>query len=392
MKPPLVLASAVELLSRVFPGLTGRDYAELADRGDLRDYPANRILCHQGKTEDVFYIVMSGKVEAYQSLGEDQRRVLKIMGAHEFFGELALIHHAPRGANVRTLEPTTVLEIHRQSFESVLFRSPAMALTVVREVTSRLRANDEGTISELRKKNAELEAAYKELAAQERAKSEFLTTVSHELRTPLTSANGFLQLIRSGAVTGEILNGALAKVSGNLEMIITLVNDILFMQETEEIAPAFEAVDVKAALTKVVDDYRLRAADGGVTLVADLAPDLPKIQGNPQNLGRAFAALVDNAIKFSPDGGRVRVSADQAGLSLRVSIEDQGIGIAAEHLPKIFERFYHVDEFDSHRFGGVGLGLAIAKHLIERHGGKIDVGSSGVPGQGAVFRINLPIS
>jgi signal transduction histidine kinase len=293
---------------------------------------------------------------------------------------------------VRTLEPTTVLEIHRKPFETVLFRSPAMALTVVREVTNRLRSNDEGTITELRRKNTELEAAYHELAEQQRARAEFLTTVSHELRTPLTSANGYLQFIRSGSVNGPALDQMLDTVSSNLQVITALVNDILFVQEMEEIVPTFEPVDVGAVVCKVVNDRQARAGVANVNFVVQVQPDLPKLQGNPQNLARAFNALVDNAIKFSPDGGDVLINIEKVGMVLRVSVADQGIGITSEHLPRIFDRFYHVDEIDGHRFGGVGLGLAIAKHLIARHGGKIDVASNGLAGQGAIFRVHLPIS
>ncbi len=392
MKPPLVLASAVELLSRVFPGLTGHDYADLVDRGELREYPTDHLLCQEGRAEDTFYIILSGKCEAYQALNDEDRRVLKVMGEHEFFGEMALIHRAPRGASVRTLEPTTVLEIHRQPFETVLYRSPAMALSLIREVTSRLRSNDEGVISELRRKNAQLEQAYRELAEQERVKAEFLTTVSHELRTPLTSAKGFLQLIQAGVLSGPALNDALATINTNLEVIVTLVNDILFMQEMEEIIPHFEMLDVGTVISLVVEDNRLNGARTGVHFITNIAPDLPKIQGNPQNLRRAFHALLDNAIKFSPNGGDVDVAVEKEGMIIRVSIVDHGIGIPPEHMPKIFDKFYHVDEIDGRRFGGVGLGLAIARHLIERHSGKIEVGSEGVPGRGTAFRVNLPIS
>lgn len=386
------MASAVEVLSRVFPGLNGRDYAELVERGEVNDYPADYLLCKQGQTEDVFYIVMTGKVEAYQELGGGERRVLKVMGSEEFFGELALIHRAPRGANVRTLEPTTVLEIDRLSFESVLFRSPAMALTVMREVAGRLRSNDEGTISELRKKNAELEAAYQELAEQERARAEFITTISHELRTPLTSANGFVQLIRSGAVTGPALQDVLGTVGGNLNTIITLVNDILFVYEMEEIVPTFEPIQVGDVVAGAVENFRGRAAQCNIQLQVEIESGLPAIQGNGQNLSRAVRALLDNALKFSPDGGAVSVKVYKAGMIIHVSVADTGIGVPPEQQPKIFERFYHIDEVNGHRFGGVGLGLAIAKHLVERQGGRIDVSSTGVPGEGAVFRVNLPIS
>lgn len=392
MKSPLVLASAVEVLGQVFPGLTGRDYAELVESGEVADYPAETMLCNQGMTEDVFYIVMSGKVEAYQMLDADERRQLKVMGPHEFFGELALIHRSPRGANVRTLEPTTVLEIHGPEFESVLFRSPAMAITVMREVGNRLRYNDEAAISALKLKNLQLESAYKALAEQEHARAEFITTISHELRTPLTSANGFLQLIRSQALEGPALPEALGRMSGNLDTITTLVNDILFVYEMEEIVPAFEAVDVGQVLNRVVQDAEAQAEKTKVILTLDIAPDLPHIQANAQNLSRAFRALVDNAIKFSPQGGQVCLSALTEGMIMRIVVADDGVGIPEEHLPHIFDRFYHVDEMGGQRFGGLGLGLAIAKHLVERQGGKIDVSSSGVPGEGATFRVNLPIS
>ena len=170
------------------------------------------------------------------------------------------------------------------------------------------------------------------------------------------------------------------------------MNDILFVYEMEEIVPTFESVDLGGVVRGVVDEYRARAARSNLAFVTDLPPALPPIQGNAKNLERAFKALLDNAVKFSPEGGRVRVTASAAAMILCVAVSDSGIGIPAAHLPRIFERFYHVDEIDGHRFGGVGLGLAIAKHLVERHGGRIEATSSGVPGEGAVFRVNLPIS
>ncbi|MBI3240793.1 MAG: cyclic nucleotide-binding domain-containing protein [Chloroflexi bacterium] len=389
MKSPLVLAESVELLSVVFPGLAGQDYAELVERGEIRDYPADTVLCQEGRIEDVFYVIISGSVEVAKAMSPTDRRVLNRLGRHEFFGEMALVHSVPRVATVRTLEPTTVLEIYRKPFEAVLYRSPAMAVTVVREVVGRLRNNDQMTIGELRMKNEELAAAYRELSEQERLRTEFLTTISHELRTPLTSAKGYLQLIQTGVLKGEHLNGAFDIVGHNLDLITTLVNDILFLHEMEEIVPHFENLDLNAVVTHVVSANQQKAAANKVKLAIGLDPNLPSIQGSVESLSRVFNALLDNAIKFSPNGGEVQVNITQQGMVACVAVIDQGVGIPQEHMPKIFNKYFHLDEMDGHRFGGVGLGLAIAKHLVERHGGKIEVGSE--VGIGTAFRVNLPI-
>jgi len=389
MKSPLVLAESVELLSVVFPGLAGQDYAELVERGEINEYPPGTVLCQEGRVEDVFYVIITGSVEVTQTISATDRRVLKKLGKHEFFGEMALVHSVPRVATVCTLGPTTVLEIYRKPFESVLYRSPAMAVTVVREVVGRLRNNDQTTIGELRMKNEELAAAYRELSEQERLRTEFLTTISHELRTPLTSAKGYLQLILSGVLNAEHLNSALDVVGHNLDLITTLVNDILFLHEMEEIVPHFEPLDLNAVVTQAVSANRQKADHNKVQLTLNLAPSMPSIQGSVESLSRVFNALLDNAIKFSPDGGEVLINFTQQGMVACVAVIDQGVGIPEEHLPSIFDKFFHLDEMDGHRFGGVGLGLAIAKHLAERHGGKIEVGS--VVGKGTAFKVNLPI-
>ncbi|MFQ5647087.1 MAG: Crp/Fnr family transcriptional regulator, partial [bacterium] len=130
---------AARLLQDIFPGLEAEDIKDLASLGELRTYAVDCILCREGEYEDVFYVIYDGKVEVTKMLDDEQVHVLNKMGAREFFGEMALIHDAPRGATIRTLEPTTVLEINRAVFDKVLYRSPAMAVTVMREIAERLR-------------------------------------------------------------------------------------------------------------------------------------------------------------------------------------------------------------------------------------------------------------
>ncbi|MEK9163856.1 MAG: cyclic nucleotide-binding domain-containing protein, partial [Chloroflexota bacterium] len=260
MTSPKAISTGVEVLRRTFPGLSTADHATLLESCKLRDYPAGAVLCREGQVEDVFYIIVSGQVEVSQIVDLTERRALKTLSAPGYFGEMALIQSVPRSATVTTLEATTVLEIDQPSFDAVLRRSPVMAMARLREVIGRLQFNDEKTIANLRQKNEKLAAAYDELRRQEQLRSEFLTTVSHELRTPLTSAKGFLQLMRSGMMDDAALKAALATVGDNVEVIIALVNDILFLQEIEGIAPQFEPTDVAEVVKRVIEEKREQAA------------------------------------------------------------------------------------------------------------------------------------
>lgn len=379
---------AARLRRRVFPELDAADLLELASVGELRTYPPDHVLCHEGENEDVFYVISAGTVEVSKSLDDQTRRVLKQMGAGEFFGEMALIHNVPRGATVRTLDPTTVLEIDKSAFDVVLRRSPVMAFSVVRELSARLNANDRLAIEDLRRKNEELAEAYRQLAEEERLRSEFLTTVSHELRTPLTSAGGFMQFIRGGVLQGEALSTALETVSKNLNTVVRLVNDILFLQEMDLIPPAFKPVDVGAVVAAAVEEIRARAAENKVGLNLTIAPGLPAVQGDAEGLARVFHALLDNAIKFSPDGGDVRVMVSRSEGTVVAEIADSGVGIPEEHRPHIFDRFYRVELMGGRLFGGVGLGLSIAKHVVGQHYGTIEYQSE--VGKGSTFVVKLP--
>ena len=155
----------VELLSQMFPGMGEGDLAELAGVAELRTYPANVILCHEGHIEETFYAIIGGQVEVTKQL-EDTQKVLNRPGLGDFVGEIALVQEGPRTATVRTMEPTTVLEIDHTDFVSMLRRSAAMAVRIMLQITPRLREIDLSTIAHLRQKNAELAQAYKELEEQ----------------------------------------------------------------------------------------------------------------------------------------------------------------------------------------------------------------------------------
>jgi len=353
----------------------------------VHSYPPNTVLCREGAVENTFYIILEGEVQVTKLLNELETRFLKHLKEGDFFGEMALIHNAPRAATVVTTVPSTILEINKDAFSKLLEQSSSMSLAMVREVSRRLRENDEMAIGDLRLKARELAGAYQQLAEQEFARREFLTTIAHELRTPLTAASGFLQLVRMGMLEGQTLTNAMDAIARNVQDIISLTNDILFLQEMDLILPAFQSTDLGAIVVKLVEQMRPRAVHNAVSLKHIIAPDLPQVNGDAKSLERAIAAILDNAIKFSPDGGDVMVNVGFDEEQLWVRVEDHGVGIAADVMPCIFDRFYHVDNVGDYLFRGLGLGLSVARQVIEQHGGKILVESE--LGKGSTFTILL---
>ncbi|MBW8010076.1 MAG: cyclic nucleotide-binding domain-containing protein [Chloroflexi bacterium] len=380
---------AREALRKAFPDIPDDEVDELLTSGDVTDYSKGKILCLEGAFEDTFYILLDGEVKVSKYINEDEDRLLKRLHPGDFFGEMAIIHNAPRAATVATTKKATVLEIQREAFEQVLQHSPSVSLAMVREVSRRLRENDEMAIEDLRIKAGELAEAYQQLAEQDLARREFLTTIAHELRTPLTSASGFMQVIRMGMMEGDALKAGLEKVARNLDQIVTLTNDIMFLQEMDLILADFEPLYVSEVVSAALDGEKEFAQESGVRLNINVAPNLPTVPGDAKSLERVFKAIINNAIKFSSIGDEVNITVDQNPSFVWVKAIDQGIGIHPKDQPKIYDRFFHIEQFEGRLFGGVGLGLSIARQVIEQHGGEIEVQSRVKFGSTFTVRLRL---
>lgn len=388
------MTAPIRTLQGVFPGLHEEEARNLLERGEIHEYPAETVLCHEDAYEATFYIILRGKVLVTKQIGPEHVRTLKILEAGDFFGEMAIIHKAPRAATVTTLEPTRVIEINKDAFDQLLGSSASVARAMVQEVSRRLRDNDTMAIEDLRLKAGELAMAYQRLAEQEYSRQEFLSNIAHELRTPLTAANGFLQMVEKGLMSDRALDAegqqaALRNASRNLQQIINLVNDILFIQEMDLILPRFEATDMKQVLVLAVGSLESQAKDSQVKIELELPDDLPFVSGDARSLERACTAILDNAIKFSQTGDSVRISAKAEPGRVSIVFRDQGVGIPEEVLPRIFDRFFHIDQLEGRLYRGVGLGLSIARQVIEQHRGSIQVTS--VVSQGTVVIFHLPI-
>ena len=379
--------SVSSIIQKAFPALSENEVLAIVSAGNVQTYPAGSRLTTEGAYESTFFILLNGEVQVTKKFDENEERLLKILRAGDFFGEMAIIHDAPRAATITALSKVKVLEIQRETFTRLLQENSQLSLAMVREVSRRLRENDEMAIADLRKKAEELSQAYRRLAQQEEARRQFLTTIAHELRTPLMSANGFVQIIRSRTLQGDALEDALKTVERSLKEITALVNDILFLQEMDLILPEFQPTDLSQIILEVIEAYRGMAQQQGIELQVNLPADAVQVRGDAKSLGRALAAVVDNAIKFSPNGGRVGVSLSAHEHWAEIQVRDNGVGIPAEAMPFIFDRFYHLDEVNGYLFRGAGLGLSIARQVIEQHGGEIAVESA--LGQGSTFRLRL---
>jgi len=375
------------IIPRAFPGIKPDEIEELIANSKVRSYASGSVLCQENAVEDKFYMILEGEVEVTKVINNSENRLLKTLRAGDFFGEMALIHNAPRAATVIAKTSITTLELDKSAFERVLRNSSSVAMAMVSEISNRLRLNDQMAVDDLRMRAGELAQAYQKLAEQDLARREFLTNIAHELRTPLMVASGYLQMVQNGTFSGDKLAVGIEAISRNVSQIVTLVNDILFLQEMDLVLPEFQSVDMSQVAQSVVEQYQSKAAEQNVKLRIKPDPNLSPVSGDVKSLERALMALVDNAIKFSPKGGDVTIRFKQKDDVVFVGVEDHGIGIDKANIPRIFDRFYHLEKSGDDLFGGIGLGLAITRQVIEQHHGKLEVDST--PGKGSTFTISL---
>ena len=376
-----------KIIPRAFPGIKPNEIEELIANSQVHSYAPGSVLCQENAVEDRFYMILEGEAEVTKIINNVETRKLNLLSPGDFFGEMALIHNAPRAATVTAKTTLTTLELDKAGFNRVLRNSSSIAMAMVSEISDRLRENDQMAVDDLRMRASELAQAYQKLAEQEFARREFLTNIAHELRTPLMVASGYLQMMQKGSMDGEQLSAGIDAISRNVQQIVTLVNDILFLQEMELVLPEFQAVDMNQVAQTVVDKYLSKAEERNVVLRFTPSPGLSQVSGDGKSLERALMALVDNAIKFSPKGGDVVIQFDQEENEVFISVADQGIGISEENISRIFDRFYHLEKHGDDLFGGIGLGLAITRQVIEQHQGKLDVESTA--GKGSTFTLTL---
>ncbi len=236
-----------------------------------------------------------------------------------------------------------------------------------------------------------LGADIERLRKLERVRSEFLGNVSHELRTPIFSIQGFLETLLDGAMDDPAVNrDFLEKAYSHASRLNTLLSDLIEISRIEsgDMKMSFRYFPVADFIRQAADEMRPAAERKNLHVEIELAVDPDeKVYGDRERLKQVVINLVDNAVKYTDPGGAITVAARYERNAVRIDVRDTGAGIAEEHLPRIFERFYRVDRDRSREVGGTGLGLAIVKHIVEAHGGVMRVESE--PGRGSTFSFTL---
>ena len=241
---------------------------------------------------------------------------------------------------------------------------------------------------------AERQRARQQLVEANRIKDEFLATLSHELRTPLNAILGWAHLLKSSSLKPGMLERAFESIDRNARAQAQLVDDLLDVSRviSGKLTVKSEPVNLRAVVSEAIDSVRPALTAKAVRLRMDVASDADiVIDGDSDRLRQVVWNLLSNAVKFTPSGGEVSIDIRRVTDAVELVVRDTGIGISAEFLPHVFERFRQADSAPSRKHGGLGLGLAIVRHLVEAHNGTVTARSSG-PGTGSQFVVRLPVA
>jgi signal transduction histidine kinase/DNA-binding response OmpR family regulator len=333
------------------------------------------------RDETVGWLYLVDKLDANEFSEADERLAMTLAGQLAVAYENAWLYADARDHAAELLVEVTERKQTQEEKERLL----------ISERAARLEAEEAQRLSSkllMGEKEARADAE-----AANRLKDEFLATVSHELRTPLNSILGWAQLMRIGKLDDEASARALATIERNTKALAQMIDDLLDVSRIIsgklglDVAPIGLELVVAAAL----DTIRPAADAKNIQLEVSLDPSVGDISGDPNRLQQVVWNLLTNAIKFTPKGGHVEVRLEPVESSARITVTDSGEGISKDFLPYIFDRFRQADSTVTRLHGGLGLGLAIVRHLVEMHGGVVSADSHG-RGKGATFAVSFPIA
>ncbi len=369
--------------------------------GQERKLSAGEILLRQGAMSDGVYYLKAGRLGVYHEDEDGQLFQLSLIEPGMTVGEMGAITGRARTATVKATDDSIILHVSTDDFNHALEDAPSLPAEIMYTITDRLTSSDNirvnlgqsyhqaiDRVESLRTEKARLEELL-------RLREELADMIVHDLRNPLGVIYSGLELLhRSPFVEedGEYVQSVLAAMTRSVTRMRYLVDTLLDIARLEEGVFTFQRKPMPLAtlIEEIVEEERPLAERTKITLSAEIAPDLPSVQADRHIIQRVLTNLMDNALKFTPAGGRVRVTAMPVESLVRVAIVDTGPGIPEEERVRVFEKFTQV-QGNVGRHRGSGLGLTFCKLSIEAHDGSIWV-EDGPDGKGSQFIFTLPIS
>jgi signal transduction histidine kinase len=363
-----------------------------------QNYLPGQIIFKEGDMGDAMYIIWSGRAAVVK--GDFQApTILGYRGAGDIIGEMALLENQPRSASVVALEELRALKVTRKDFEEMLSANPSMGLSILSVLSSRLRAADDarkaslGHESQLIRQVSDLETEKQKLLELERLRQDTIDLIVHDLRHPISSLFGAIKILEM-VLPPEILqaNQQLVNIANlNCEHLQLMVDSLLDVARIEagEAQLKLSPTNLGQLISEAIHRTIISAEMENITIHAAIPADLPPVQIDAEKIDRVVSNLLNNAIKYTPVGGQVVVSAKRQNEALLVSVVDTGPGIPPEDRERIFNRFAQLSG-DQSRVGGFGLGLAFCRLAVEAHGGRIWV-EPGDDGLGSQFKFTVPL-
>lgn len=330
--------------------------------------------------ETVGWLYLVEKLDAEEFSEADERLALTLAGQLAVAYENARLYGEARDHAAELLVEVTERKQAEEEKERLLVSEKAARLEA--EEAQRLSAN---LLIREGKARAEAEAA-------NRLKDEFLATVSHELRTPLNSILGWSQLLRTGTLDETATTRALKTIERNTQTLAQIIEDLLDVSRiiAGKLRMDVRPVKLDSVVEAALESIRPATDAKNIRLEVSLNPGVGAVSGDSGRLQQVVWNLLSNAIKFTPSGGQVSVKLERVGARARITVSDSGEGIGEEFLPYVFDRFRQADSTFARMHGGLGLGLAIVRHLVELHGGSVGADSLG-KGEGATFTVSFPL-
>ncbi|HOX13618.1 MAG TPA: ATP-binding protein [Spirochaetales bacterium] len=381
-----------EFLRRIFffKDLSDQEILLVANACHEERHTSGDILFLEGSAADRCYIVLEGRVEVWKDYNEAKPSLLGVHGPGHFFGELALLDELPRSATVVARENARVLFLYREDFRNLIRDHSSIALSVMVSISFMLRSSNEVFLEDLKKRNTELESAYRELEEvhADRLRNERLSTLGkfssmilHDIRNPLSMLKGLLQLMILNLHEPEKLEGHVRNALAETARLENLASEFLDYSRGE-IRLNLGVTTAAWLFKRVEESVRERFRTSGLSVVTDCRlEDALLLDG--ERILRALLNVADNARKAMSPGGVLTLRAYPQQDANVFVLEDTGEGMSPEVLAHIFEPFY-----SSSKAGGTGLGMLIVKNVVEAHGGTVEVESE--PGKGTRVRLSIP--